>query len=211
MVAQLHTLLFCLWSPSHRDQQRGSGSIHFEFLGQSYWSCLSPLDCYVIHEVYDGDFTPEQFESELEAALEQEYRYIVIEPARLGEETARWISVGNCLHKTALISGALSLLSPVLALPIDPFHLLGLPGGVLSGACAALYAVSWQFDPCCKYQVQRISPQELAWLPLEAIHTSAPVVLVHRDDTPRKRLHNVIALTALVYCVRRLLDLYVDG
>lgn len=30
---------------------------------------------------------------------------IVIEPTQLGDETARWISVGNCLHKTAVGSG----------------------------------------------------------------------------------------------------------
>ena len=32
-------------------------------------------------------------------------RTIIIEPTRLGEETSRWISMGNFLRKTSLISG----------------------------------------------------------------------------------------------------------
>ena len=32
-------------------------------------------------------------------------RTIVIEPTKLGEETAKWISIGNLLHKISLISG----------------------------------------------------------------------------------------------------------
>lgn len=41
----------------------------------------------------------------MERALEAEYNLIVIEPAKLGDETSRWIAVGNCLHKTASLSG----------------------------------------------------------------------------------------------------------
>ncbi|XP_069462937.1 transmembrane protein 11, mitochondrial-like isoform X3 [Ambystoma mexicanum] len=107
-----------------------------------------PLDFFVIHEIYDGDFTQAEFEAQLEAALEHQYRYIVIEPARLGDETARWIAVGNCLHRTSMLTGAVCLLSP-LSLPPDFSHYLGLPAGAVSVACAALYGVSWQFDPCC--------------------------------------------------------------
>lgn len=48
---------------------------------------------------------------ELERALDAKCAVIVIEPTQLGDETARWISVGNCLHKTAVISGFGALLS----------------------------------------------------------------------------------------------------
>ncbi|XP_043936676.1 transmembrane protein 11-A, mitochondrial-like [Protopterus annectens] len=171
-------------------------------------SSVSPLDCYIIHEVYDGELTHEQFEYELESALEHQYRYIVIEPARLGDETARWISVGNCLHRTAILTGTMCLLSP-FTLPTDYSCWLGLPTGMVSIVCATLYKVSWEPDPCCKYQVE-YNACELSRLPLSTLRTSAPVVLVRRDDTSRKRLHNVIAMTALAYCLRKLFELYTD-
>ncbi|XP_078510999.1 transmembrane protein 11, mitochondrial-like isoform X1 [Lissotriton helveticus] len=169
---------------------------------------VPPMDFFVIHEIYDGDFTQAEFEAQLEAALEQQYRYIVIEPARLGDETARWIAVGNCLHRTSMLTGAICLLSP-LGLPADVSHYLGLPAGAVSVACAALYGVSWQFDPCCKYQVDR-SGRQLARIPPGALRTTSPVILVRRDDTQRKRLHNVIAMTALVYCAQKLFELCTD-
>ncbi|XP_072282452.1 transmembrane protein 11, mitochondrial-like isoform X2 [Pyxicephalus adspersus] len=166
------------------------------------------MDYYVIHEVYDGDFSQEQFEAELDAALEHQYRYIVIEPARLGDETARWISVGNCLHRTSVVTGIICLLTP-LSLPSSSALYLGLPAGALSVACAALYGVSWQSDPCCHYQVD-LSGRELALLPPGTLRTSSPVVLVRKEDTHRKRLHNFIALTALVYCAQKVFELCTD-
>ncbi|XP_053546588.1 transmembrane protein 11, mitochondrial [Bombina bombina] len=169
---------------------------------------LSHMDCYIIHEVYDGDFSQEQFEAELDAALEHQYRYIVIEPARLGDETARWISVGNCLHRTSVITGAVCLLSP-LGLSSNCAYYLGLPAGAVSVACAALYCVSWQPDPCCQYQVDQ-SGRELTRLPPGTLRTSSPVVLVRNEDTQRKRLHNVIALTALAYCAQKIFELCTD-
>lgn len=48
---------------------------------------------------------------ELERALEAGIHTIVIEPTTLGDETARWIAVGNCLHKTAVLAGFGSIVS----------------------------------------------------------------------------------------------------
>lgn len=59
----------------------------------------------IIREVYDSDSAHETFELELERALERGVPTIVIEPTTLGDETARWIAVGNCLHKTAVLAG----------------------------------------------------------------------------------------------------------
>lgn len=59
----------------------------------------------IIREVYDSDSAHETFELELERALESGVPTIVIEPTTLGDETARWIAVGNCLHKTAVLAG----------------------------------------------------------------------------------------------------------
>jgi hypothetical protein len=66
---------------------------------------LDPSKVAIIREVYDTDNAHETFELELERALEAGCNIIVVEPSRLGDETARWIAVGNCLHKTAILSG----------------------------------------------------------------------------------------------------------
>lgn len=66
---------------------------------------LDPSKVAIIREVYDTDNAHETFELELERALEAGCSIIVVEPSRLGDETARWIAVGNCLHKTAILSG----------------------------------------------------------------------------------------------------------
>ncbi|KAF7242862.1 Transmembrane protein 11, mitochondrial [Varanus komodoensis] len=167
---------------------------------------LSATDCYIVHEIYNGENAQDQFEYELEQALEAQYKYIVIEPTRIGDETARWITVGNCLHKTAVLAGTACLFTP-LALPADYSHYISLPAGVLSVACCTLYGISWQFDPCCKYQVE-YNAYKLSRLPLHTLTSSTPVVLVRKDDLHRKRLHNTIALAALVYCVKKIYELY---
>uniref|UniRef100_UPI00358F08E9 transmembrane protein 11, mitochondrial n=1 Tax=Myxine glutinosa TaxID=7769 RepID=UPI00358F08E9 len=163
-------------------------------------------ECIIIHEVYEGDAANERFELELERALEAQYRYIVVEPARIGDETARWIAVGNCLHKSAVLAGASCLLIPFLV-PSRYVCGLSLPLGVVSAACAALYAVSWQYDPCCKYQVEG-DAEVLARLPLHTLRAPAPVVLCRRDDTLRKRLHNTLAIAAALYCLRKAYEMY---
>ena len=131
---------------------------------------------------------------------------IVIEPTMIGEETARWIQVGNCLHKTAVIAGLGCFVSPwVLPRAVkEPFSLVC--GGV-SILCAAMYGVSWQFDPCCQYQVE-YDTRKLAKLPLGSLTSSSPIVLVRKDDKYRKRLHNVVASSALIYCSWKVYNWY---
>lgn len=59
----------------------------------------------MIREVYDSEYAHQAFAMELERALDAGCSIIVIEPTQLGDETARWIYVGNCLHKTAVLCG----------------------------------------------------------------------------------------------------------
>ena len=104
----------------------------------------------------------------------------------------RWIRFGNFLHKTAV----LSCLSGLALTPLLPQRLFGyvcLPLGVVGVGCAVLYAVSWQFDPCSKYQVDQ-EGQELTHIPSHELHSQSPVVLVFRNDVYRKRLQNILAL-----------------
>lgn len=156
---------------------------------------------------------------ELERSLDAGCEIIVIEPTQLGDETARWISVGNYLHKSAVVSGFGAIVAG-LVWPENP--LICTPLGAFSLLCTGLYTVSWQFDNCVKYQVGfpcifsdllqidpafqvETDPHKLARLPLvSAMAASSPVVLVRKDDTRRKILHCSVSLAASALCAYRL-------
>lgn len=96
------------------------------FIQQNFLFSESPT-FHLVREIYDichgseqerkgsgsksGAENYEIFISELEKALELKVEYIVIEPNRLGDETQRWIQVGNCLHKTAVVTGLATVVS----------------------------------------------------------------------------------------------------
>lgn len=105
---------------------------------------------HIIREVYEGQNAHEAFETELEKALEARVNYIIIEPARLSDETERWITVGNCLHQTAVATGLASIASGSLW-PDRPAVYASFCA--ISVFCTGLYTVSWNYDPCCQYQV----------------------------------------------------------
>ena len=63
-------------------------------------------------------------------------------------------------------------------------------------SCATLYDVSWQFDPCCRYQVDH-QGRELTHVPSHELYCQSPVVLVLRNDKYRRRLHNTLAVAAV--------------
>ncbi|XP_069762118.1 transmembrane protein 11, mitochondrial isoform X1 [Narcine bancroftii] len=159
---------------------------------------LNSTDCYIVREIYNGENAQEQFEYELEQALETQYKYIIIEPTRIGDETARWIAVGNCLHKTSVIAGSVCLLTPI-ALASEYARYVTLPIGAISVACAALYGISWQFDPCCKYQVE-YDTCKLSQLPLNTLTSSTPVVLRY-SCCVMESLCEVLLLDLLMYFV----------
>lgn len=106
----------------------------------------------VIREVYEGDESCETFENELEKALEAKVKYIIIEPQLLGDETALWIRVGNCLHKTAVVSGLASIVCAAI-MPDRP--VFSAPLNAISIFCTGLYTISWNVDYCCQYQVRK--------------------------------------------------------
>ncbi|XP_067930349.1 transmembrane protein 11, mitochondrial-like [Watersipora subatra] len=156
----------------------------------------------IIREVYDqsGD---EEFEAELDHALEVESNTIVIEPLQLGLETARWISLGNFLHKTAVLCGLSTL---AVSTRTDKLYII-IPLGCTSFVCAGVYLISWQPDPCCKYQVES-DPTMMDRLPLHKLSSTSPIVLVRKDDTRRKILHNSLALMSFAICCWKVYSLY---
>lgn len=137
----------------------------------------------------------EDFENELDKALDDQAEVIVIEQQGLGDETVRWIKVGNCLHKVGVMSGVVSSITHCVD---STKNFIIISCGVVSVLCASVYAISWQNDPCCKYQVD----DNMARLEkiVEGLQNTSPVVLVRRDDTRRKKLHNFIALLSGIIC-----------
>ncbi|KAL1426985.1 hypothetical protein MTO96_003280 [Rhipicephalus appendiculatus] len=94
----------------------------------------------IIHELYEGENSHEAFELDFDRALEAGPASIIVEPRRLGEETARWIALGNCLHQTSLLSGIGSLATTLLLCPPSPTpssaHTLFVIGAPLAGVSA---------------------------------------------------------------------------
>ena len=136
-------------------------------------------------------------EKDLESALEQRYPLIVIEPRWLGDEAIRWITFGNFLHKTAVLAS----FGCLATLPFTPPHLTRytcLPLGLVGFSCAVFYDLSWQFDPCCQYQVD-YRGEELTHIPSHELNSRSPVVLVRRNDVYRKILHTTLALAVAAY------------
>lgn len=173
-------------------------------------TCLllrDPPSIVVIQEVYNSKNSLEKFEQELERALEDGYEVIVIEPNRLGDETSRWISVGNCLHKTAYLSGLASLGSAMIWTD-KPY--VCTPLCVVSLLCTGLYTLSWQFDPCVYYQVEtnvkRLLPKYPELKNFHLTDSMSPVILVRGDNTRRSMLHSGVSLLAAVVCIWRLYD-----
>lgn len=157
-----------------------------------------PPEYVIIRDQGNEELTDEELEIELDRALDEKSEFIVIEPKNLGDETARWIKVGNCLHKTSVVSGFVS--GCVQCIDSSKTYII-ISCGVISVFCASVYAISWQYDPCCKYQVEDNVPK------LEKIIGSmssvSPVVIVRRDDSRRKKLHNIIAIISGIICAYR--------
>lgn len=114
---------------------------------------IRPQDVHIIHEIYDHYNTigHEQSLQQLDLALEANAPIIIIEPIRLGDETSRWIAVGNFLHKSTVLAG----IGATATCGLFPNRwLIYAPQAILSIGCFAVYTISWQSDPCCKYQVR---------------------------------------------------------
>ncbi|KJE98121.1 hypothetical protein CAOG_008137 [Capsaspora owczarzaki ATCC 30864] len=147
----------------------------------------------------------DQAELELDEALNESVSVVVIDQQELGKAIAAAIRVGNFMHKASVLSGLACLGTGLLSrwLRLN-FWGLTLPAGVISVTCALFYDLSWRTDPCCKYQVVDWNGLEFQNIPLERLQSTNPVVLVRRDDTIRKRLHNIVSFSSAVFCGARL-------
>lgn len=151
----------------------------------------------VIRDLYTEHYAEEVLEEQLEAALESQVEHIVIEPAQVGDETSKWIQVGNFLHKASVLSGLTCLFTPFVC-PKKYELYITVPLSSINLLSTTLYDLSWQYDPCCKYQVEK-NTRTLERIQLQTLSASRPVVLVRKDDLYRKRLHNFFSACVFSY------------
>lgn len=134
----------------------------------------------------------------LETALSAGEPFVIVQDGSLASETRISISIGNFLHKGAVLSGLLCLCTGLLGTPR-----LAVSAGLLSGLCAILYDTSWAYDSCCQYQVARLDwwYEELpmtSQVDLEDL--AGTTILVRKDDRVRRKLHNLLAGCSLGLC-----------
>ena len=165
------------------------------FLTSREWSSLSEY-AIIRGSSDDEDDEDEYLEEQLEDALDDRLQYIIIEPEKIGNETTKWIQIGNFLHKNGVLSGLGSVIISI-TFPKRYRNYFYIPVGIISLACISLYNISWQYDPCCKYQVE-YDTRTLEKLEIDNLRSSV-VVLKRRDDTYRKRLHNIVG--TIVVCL----------
>lgn len=129
--------------------------------------------------------------------------------------------VGNCLHKTAVLSGLASfasglcsLLQTLVGSTQTLFRLAGFVWpkhiticssfGFVSLFCTSLYTISWNTDPCAQYQIER-NPKKLPKFPNLNDFTS-PVVLTHKSNKKTKYLHRLVTSLAVGVCAYRIYE-----
>ena len=67
----------------------------------------------------------------------------------------------------------------------------------ISTSCALAYNLDWQHDLLCKYQVHRGGARPVPLVCQYLSPGSEATILLRRDDSARKMLHNLISLAAL--------------
>jgi len=141
-------------------------------------------------------------EYELARLVDNRVAYILVQGLSLSGRVESAIRMGNAMHKTAVISGVTCLALNWTPLP---FKYITLPLGLVSTISAVSYALTWQGDPLCKYQIDATG-NELAAVAPSGLPVLQPgvTILVRRDDTVRRILHNTIAASCAIACAFRL-------
>lgn len=94
------------------------------------------------------------------------------------------------------------------------YYAVTIPLTVVSVFVVGLYMISWQFDPCCNYQVVRrveekinsseLVPETLYYNLLGLSNDlGSPVILVKKNNTVRKVFHTAVAIIALTLTIFR--------
>lgn len=154
---------------------------------------VAPSTTYVIREIYESEVSIETFLIQLERALQTKYKYIVIEPKRLAEETGRWIILGNILAQLSMISGLASI---TIAIVYPQRLFVSVPLAGLASIARGFYDLSWSCDPCSKYQLESTSSHSLD----ESVTKSATRILVYKDNTLLNYAQRSVTVAAVILC-----------
>lgn len=127
-------------------------------------------------------------------ALHKKYKYIVIEPKRLAEETGRWIMLGNILVRLSLASGVSSI---AISLASNRLY-ISVPLTGLALITQGFYYISWYFDPCSKYQIANASSMDSQLD--ERSMKAATRILVYKDNMILNGVQRSVTLAALILC-----------
>lgn len=77
---------------------------------------------------------------------------------------------------------------------------------IVSLFCTGLYTISWNYDPCCQYQVEA-NAKKLSKVP-ELKDFSSPVVLVYKPNTKSICLQRLSLALALSFCGYRIYETF---
>ena len=174
-----------------------------------------------IIEELDHPSDVEKRVTELDQYLYSQTKVIIIRARTLGYETRKWISFGNWLHRTAIISSINCLMT---AKVWGTDHVFLLPWGVLSILTGSIYAISWQTDPCMEYQVEKnadkirtilktsrlkdFDDDDLESDDYENEDCCNSVVLIHTHTLAKRLVCNAMVLLAAWICGYRIYKWY---
>ncbi|KRX28293.1 Phosphatidylinositol 4-kinase type 2-beta [Trichinella nelsoni] len=137
--------------------------------------------------------------AELEKALMEKCSYIVIEPTVLANQAKCSISIGNFLHRTAVLLGSATVII-VCYFPNLPI-VWGTTYGTSVVSCA-LYWCGWSRDPCSHYQVETDKRKlEEMWKKNSLSFLINPVVLRYQNDRPRRTFQMLIVVASTTFVV----------
>ncbi|KRZ45764.1 Phosphatidylinositol 4-kinase type 2-beta [Trichinella pseudospiralis] len=154
-------------------------------------------DIVVIDEAYlrENDYAVAQ----LEKALMEKCSYIIIESTVLANQAKGSISIGNFLHRTAVLFGSATVII------ICYFPNLPIVWGTIYGTSlvsCALYWCGWSRDPCSHYQVETNRQKlEEMWRRNSLSLLINPVVLRYQNDRPRRTFQMLIVVASTAFVV----------
>ncbi|KFD45014.1 hypothetical protein M514_14109 [Trichuris suis] len=160
----------------------------------------------IIDDIFPRDNNFDSFNAmvQLDKALEEKCPIIVIEPKTLGEQTSRWIEIGNMLHRSSVLLSIGSILA-VFSYPKA--------SKVWSSTCSAaaicllFYWFGWSSDPCSHYRLET-DLDKVAKLELGESRLKSAVVLVHRNDLPRRRFQRALVTVASALVIMKRMNIF---
>uniref|UniRef100_A0A5S6PZA5 Uncharacterized protein n=1 Tax=Trichuris muris TaxID=70415 RepID=A0A5S6PZA5_TRIMR len=160
----------------------------------------------IIDDIFprDNNFDSINAMAQLDKALEEKYPIIVIEPKTLGEQTSRWIEIGNMLHRSSVL---LSIGSIVTVFSYPKATKVWCCTCSAAAVCLLLYWFGWSSDPCSHYRLET-DLDNVAKLELGDSRLKSAVVLVYRNDFPRRRFQRAIVTIASAVVVMKRMNIF---